>query len=112
MAYEYLSVGSKRITEQGMLTPSGTAIRLYSVNMVLTATTTPAAACMVFADRVGTATTTASPASVLLTVFYDERLPVGFGNWDSHLGLFFPNGLFIQTATAFNYATITYNSEF
>jgi hypothetical protein len=100
--------GSARVTEQGMLAPSDTAIRLYSVNMVLTGTATPAAACMVFADAKGAVTTTASPASVLLTVFYDGTIPVGFGYWECGEGLLFPNGCFIQTATTFNYASIVY----
>lgn len=112
MAYEYVSVGSKRITAQGMLSPSNTAIRLYSVHMALTGTATPADAGMVFADVKGTATTTASPASVLLSVFYDQDKPVGFGDWDCPNGLYFPNGLFIQTATGFGYATLTYNTQF
>lgn len=104
--------GSKRITEQGMLAPSDTAIRLYEVNMVLTGTTTPASACMVFADSIDTVSTSASPASVYLTVFYDSTLPVGFGQWSSDVGLLFPNGIFIQTATGFNYATIVYSAEY
>lgn len=108
---EYPS-GSARITAQGMLAPSDTAIRLYEVNMVLTATTTPAAACMIFADMKGTATTTASPASVMLTVFYDSSLPVGFGQYISSEGLLFPNGLFIQTATAFDYSSLVYSAEY
>lgn len=105
-----VGAGSARITAQGMLAPSDTAIRLYSVNMVLTGTATPAAACMVFANARGTVSTTASPATVYLTTFYDTTLPVGFGYWENGEGLLFPNGLFIQTASAFNYATIVYQA--
>ena len=104
--------GSRRVTEQGMLPPSDTAIRLYEVNIVLTGTATPASACMVFADAKGTVATTASPASVYLTVFYDNAFPVGFGQWVSNDGLLFPTGIFIQTASAFNYATISYSAEY
>jgi hypothetical protein len=95
-----------------MLTPSDTAIRLYEVDFVLTGTGTPAAACMVFANRVGTGTTTASPATVYLTVFYDSTLPVGFGQWASGEGILFPDGVFIQTATAMSYYTIAYSAEY
>lgn len=109
---EYCSAGSYRGTEQLMLTPSNTAIRLYEVNFVLTSTATPASACMVFANRVGTSTTTATPATVYLTAFYDSTLPVGFGQWSSSEGMFFPDGLFIQTATAMNYYTISYSAEY
>ena len=103
-------VGSKRSTVQGMLAPSNTAYMVYEVHYSMTSTATAGATLMYLCDAVGTVTTTASPASIYLTVGYDASLPVGIGNWQSTEGVYFPNGVFIQTPSNLNYYTISYKS--
>ena len=107
----YGTPGSVRSTIQGMLSPSNTSYRVYNVHYVMTATTTPADTTLYVCDVIGTATTTASAnTNIYITVVYDGSYPRGVGNWDSGDGVFFPNGVFIQTPSALAYYTISYSA--
>lgn len=97
---------STRITAQGMLVPSDTAIRIYSIFYESSSTPTN----MVFANASGTVTTTASPASVYLRINSTDGYGL-HGDWENALGLRFPNGVFVATSTDFSYAVISYVSE-
>ena len=108
---DFLSLGTINGSSQQMLAPSDTAIRVFNIHFALTGTGTPAAACMVLANAVGTVATTASPSAVYATAYYDADIPVGAGNMSFHDGLLFPDGVFIQTASALDYYTITYRAE-
>ena len=105
---ETFNMGTRRSTVQGMVSPSNTAYMVYALHYSMTSTATAGATLMYLCNASGTVTTTASPASIYLTVGYDNSKPVGIGNWDSTEGLFFPDGLFIQTPSNLVYYTLNY----
>ena len=114
--------GSKRDSDQQMLMGSGTAqsnmpVRVYSVDFTVTSTASPAAANIVLANcapshgqySVCTVLNTATNSSTaFLTVYYDSEKIIGNGSWFTSTGMYFPNGVFIQTATAMGFYTIVY----
>lgn len=107
----YGTPGSYRSTIQGMLSPSNTSYRVYNVHYVLTSTATPANTTLYVCDVIGTATTTASPnTNIYLTVVYDSSIPSGVADYRSFEGIFFPNGIFIQTPSSLAYYTISYSA--
>lgn len=98
-------------TAQQMLNPSNTSYRVYQCHFSVTATTTPASAFMYLCDVRGTATTTASPnTTIYVTVPYDGDKPTGVGNWEAHEGVYFPNGVFIQTPSNLVFYTLVYSA--
>ena len=95
-------VGTIR-TGGGMLAPSDTAFRIFSVHF--RCSTTPSN--IVFDNVQGTVTVT-TPASVLLTV---ENTGATVGDWDSSYGVLFSRGVFIQTTSAVTMITIAGRTE-
>lgn len=103
--------GTYRSTIQGMLSPSNTSYRVYNVHYVVTSTATPANTTLYVCDVRGTATTTASAnTSIYLTLMYDGKYPTGVAHWDSIEGMYFPNGIFIQTPSNLAYYSISYSA--
>lgn len=106
---EYFGIpGTLRSTTHGMLAPSNTAYRIYQLHYSMTSTATPAAALLYLCNATGTVTSTASPASIYITASYDQSIPVGVGNWYSSDGVYFPDGVFIQTPSNLVYYTLVY----
>jgi hypothetical protein len=101
--------GTLRSTLQGMVPPSNTSIRVYSIYYSMTSTATAGATLLYLCNAKGTATSTATAQSTIYaTAGYDNSMPVGIGNMDFGEGLLLPDGLFIQTPSNLNYYTLNY----
>ena len=108
----YGQPGSKNSTLHGMVFPSGSSYRVYNLHFSVTATTTPASALLYLCNPSNTvyATSTApTQSTIYVTVSYDAAKPVGVGYWESHEGVYFPDGLFIQTPSNLKYYTMVYS---
>jgi hypothetical protein len=90
------------------ITPSNTALRVYSVH--ITATNTPTD--LVLANNNGTATSTATPWDARIIVPIDNITNSRFtGNFDCSYGVRFENGVYLQTSGSLSFYTIVYSTE-
>jgi len=137
MGYEQGQPGTYRGTRQGVLLgglASGTTrtagcvtpVRVFEVNFQVIDTATPNACNMVLATCVRTTgnlpiasvtnralqtvtNTAGNSATAFLTVYHEQSMPVGVGQWKSSGGMLFPYGVFVQTPTSLSYYNIVYS---
>ena len=100
--------GTLRGASPGNITPTNTALRVYSVH--ISATNTPTD--LVLSNNNGTTTTTATPWTTQIIVPVDSIISSKFtGNFDSTQGVRFDNGVYISTNGALSFYTIVYSTE-
>ena len=97
--------GTVRITSQSHLTPSDTAIRVYSVVYAATKTNT----CLHLCNNNGTEASSTTTALPRIPVHADRSQT---GSWNAGAkGVLFEDGVLVFTSTSFSYATITFSTE-
>lgn len=107
MSYEFLLTGRQRFTQQGFLTPTATAIRVFSVY----AYSTSVNGIVTLADRSGGTTATGAFTDLIAVPMTTSATTYVCGEWSDSFGVRFNDGVFLETSAGFQWAVVNYLLE-
>lgn len=107
MSYEYCIAGTTRFTQQGYITPTSSAIRIYEVFVVASGSNQS----IYFTDNAPTTTATSTTTEKLRVPVTDSTTGYFVGQYSNSVGIRFNSSALLHTCSSISYVVVNFTTE-